>query len=76
MNQGIYEQLVTQLVSEKLKELDKNKEEILHKLTEEIVKRYYYDEGVYKQKSVFDETIKQAVSILNNSNKYNSILKN
>ena len=72
----VFDELLAKIQSEKLKELDKNKEEILHKLTEEIVKRYYYDEGVYKQKSVFDETIKQAVSILNNSNKYNSILKN
>lgn len=72
----VFSELLTKIQSEKLKELDKNKEEILHKLTEEIVKRYYYDEGVYKQKAVFDSTIKQGVSILNNSSKYNSILKN
>ncbi|MFK5958106.1 MAG: S41 family peptidase [Lutibacter sp.] len=71
----IYTELLKNIQLEKLKELDKNKEEILHKLTEEIVKRYYYDEGVYMQKSVFDSTIKEAVSILNNLDKYNSILK-
>jgi len=72
----VFDELLTKIQSEKLKELYKNKDEILHKLTEEIVKRYYYHEGVYKQKAVFDPTIKKAVSILNNSNKYNSILKN
>lgn len=72
----IYDNLLDKIQLEKLKELDKNKEEILHKLTEEIVKRYYYDEGIYKQKSTFDPTIIKAISILNNTKKYNSILKN
>ena len=67
--------LLSKIQQKKLSELDKNKEEILHKLTEEIVKRYYYDEGVYMQKSVFDATIVKAISILNNTKEYNSILK-
>ena len=71
-----YTKLLGAIQSEKLKELDKNKSEILNKLTEEIIKRYYYNEGVYIQKTVFDNTILKAISILNNSNKYNSILKN
>ena len=61
--------------SEKLKEIDKNKEEILHKLTEEIVKRYYYDKGVYMQKALFDTNIMKAMSILNNNEAYISIFK-
>lgn len=71
-----YSNLLKDLHSEKLKELDKNKQEILSKLTEEIVKRYYYEEGIYKQKAVFDTTILKAVSVLNNSTEYNKILKN
>ncbi|PHQ57224.1 MAG: peptidase S41 [Lutibacter sp.] len=70
-----YTKLLSEIQLEKLKELDKNKNEILNKLTEEIIKRYYYDEGVYMQKTVFDNTILKAISILNNSKKYNSILK-
>ena len=70
-----YNELLNKIQLEKLKELDKNKEEILHKLTEEIVKRYYYQEGVYMQKTAFDTTILKAVSILNNTKEYNSILK-
>ncbi|AMC11337.1 peptidase S41 [Lutibacter profundi] len=71
-----YQNLLETIHVEKLKELDKNKEEILNKLTEEIVKRYYYKEGVYMQKVIFDKTILQAITILNNTKRYNSILKN
>ncbi|WP_456378601.1 S41 family peptidase [Lutibacter sp.] len=71
----IYTALLDEIQSEKLKELDKNKEEILHNLTEEIVKRYYYNEGVYIQKAIFDTTIIKAKTILNNTKEYNSILK-
>ncbi len=70
-----FTELLDKIQLEKLKELDKNKEEILHKLTEEIVKRYYYDEGVYMQKASFDTNIIKAMSILNNNEAYNSILK-
>ena len=70
-----FTELLDKIKLEKGKELDKNKEEILHKLTEEIVKRYYYDEGVYKQKASFDSTIIKAMSTLNNTKKYHSILK-
>jgi len=65
---------LNKLQAEKLKELEKNKKEILRKLTEEIVKRYYYNEGVYKNKAVFDNTIVKANSILNNAKEYHSIL--
>ncbi|MGV8946774.1 MAG: S41 family peptidase [Lutibacter sp.] len=71
-----YNELLATLQSEKLKELDKNKEEIINNLSEEIIKRYYYAEGVYMQKAIFDSAILKAVSILNNSKEYNSILKN
>ncbi|NLP57046.1 S41 family peptidase [Lutibacter sp. B1] len=69
-----YDDLLKAIQTEKLKELDKNKEEILEKLTEEIVKRYFYIEGVYQQKAAFDPIILQAVSILNNTKEYNKIL--
>jgi len=71
-----YERLLSTIHSEKLKELDQNKVEILNKLTEEIVKRYNYEEGVYQQKTIFDTTILKAVSILNNSKDYDKLLNN
>ena len=70
-----YESLLLNIYEEKLKELDKNKVEILDKLTDEIVKRYYYEEGVYKQKATFDTTILKAVSVLNNTSFYKKILE-
>ncbi|WP_298285124.1 S41 family peptidase [uncultured Lutibacter sp.] len=69
-----YQALLTKIQEEKIIELDKNKEEIRYKLTEELVKRYYYINGVYQQKVVFDKTILKAVSILTNDQQYNSIL--
>ena len=54
----------------------KNKEEISAKLTEEIVKRYYFMEGAYQQKAHFDTAIYQAASLLQNSASYEKLLKN
>lgn len=71
-----YSNLLKDIQSEKLNELDKNKEEILNNLTEEIVKRYYYAEGVFEQKAVFDSTILKAISILNNTSEYEKLLSN
>ncbi len=70
-----YSDLLNEIRLEKFKELEKNKKEILAKLTEEIVKRYYYSEGVYKQKTVFDKDITAAVLLLNDAAEYTKILK-
>ena len=69
-----YSELLMAVQQEKLKELDKNKEEIINELSEEIIKRYFYAEGIYQQKAIFDNTILKAVSILNNSKEYNKII--
>ena len=69
-----YKELLNDIHNKKLKELSKNKDEILDKLTEEIVKRYYYKKGVYEQKASFDRTIQKAVEVLNNTSEYNKIL--
>lgn len=71
-----YSELLTAIQAEKFKELDKNKDEIINNLSEEIIKRYYYAEGVFQQKAIFDNVILKAVSILNNEKEYNSLLKN
>lgn len=59
----------------KIQKLQLNKQEITERLTEEIVRRYYYREGEYQQKMAHDPTIVQAAELLNNISKYNSILK-
>jgi carboxyl-terminal processing protease len=69
-----YSELLTAIQAEKFKELDKNKEEITNELSEEIIKRYYYAEGVYQQKAIFDPVILKAVFILNNEKDYRKII--
>ncbi len=69
-----YSELLTAIQAEKFKELDKNKEEITNELSEEIIKRYYYAEGVYQQKAIFDPVILKAVYILNNEKAYQKII--
>lgn len=69
-----YSELLTAIQAEKFKELDKNKDEIINNLSEEIIKRYYYSEGVYQQKAIFDKVILKAVSILNNEKEYHKII--
>jgi len=71
-----YSELLKAIQLEKFSELEKNKNEIFDALTEEIVKRYYYTEGVYQQKAAFDPTILKATTILNNQTAYNNLLKN
>lgn len=59
----------------KINKLQFNKTEITERLTEEIVRRYYYREGEYEQKMAHDPTIVQAAELLHNIAKYKGILK-
>jgi len=70
-----YKLFKTAILTEKIALLDSNKQEIIERLTEEIVKRYYYREGVYQQKLAFDTVIVQATDVLNNSKQYKKLLK-
>jgi carboxyl-terminal processing protease len=62
-------------IDAKLSQLDTNKDEIIAYLTAEIVKRYYYKEGVFKQKMAFDPVIVEAASLLNNERAYKKVLR-
>jgi carboxyl-terminal processing protease len=55
--------------------LDKNQKEIKGLLLDEIIKRYQYQEGLYDYYIKNNPEIKKAVSILNTTTEYNSILK-
>ncbi len=70
-----YSLFMDAVAQEKVAQLDANKEEIKDRLTEEIVKRYYYEEGVYQQKLAFDPSIVKATSLLHNEKKYLKLLK-
>lgn len=63
------------LNKEKELALEKSKENISWKLSEEIIKRNFYREGMYKYSLLKNKTILEAQSILNDSNRYHSLLK-
>jgi len=48
--------------------------EITAMLTDQIIKQYAYDEGVYEYDLNKSEIVKEAVTILNDKNRYNQIL--
>ncbi len=70
-----YKDFEQNLINNKIQQLNKNKAEIEERLTEEIVKRYYYREGVYQQKLFFDPTIVKATELLHDEKEYRKILK-
>ena len=70
-----YQQLLTALQKSEDILLDKNQKEIKNLILEEIIKRYQYQEGLYQYYIENNSEIKKAVSILNNSPEYKSILK-
>ena len=67
--------LISTLNSSKSTIIDENKEYLLELLTEEIVKRYSYREGLYEYYKIHDERIKKATEILGNSSVYFDYLK-
>jgi carboxyl-terminal processing protease len=70
-----YQQLFTALQKSEENLLDKNQREIKNLMVDEIIKRYQYQEGLYQYYLKNNPEIKKAVSILNNSAEYKSILK-
>jgi carboxyl-terminal processing protease len=70
-----YQQLLSALQKSEDALLDKNQKEIKNLILEEIIKRYQYQEGLYQYYIKNNSEIKKAVSILNNTPEYKSILK-
>jgi carboxyl-terminal processing protease len=70
-----YQQLLTALQKNEENLLDKHQKEIKNLLLDEIIKRYQYQEGLYQYYLKNNSEIKKAVSLLNNSAEYKSILK-
>lgn len=60
--------------AQKQKEFDIHKEELRLALGSEIIRRYYYDEGVLRYTLKHDPFIDRAVEVLNNAVLYNKIL--
>ena len=69
-----YQTLIAKINKEKLSAIDENKNEIIEKITNSIVNRFYFKEGEYKYKMAFDKEIKSATEVLRDMGRYNSIL--
>ncbi|OYU95407.1 MAG: peptidase S41 [Bacteroidetes bacterium B1(2017)] len=69
-----YEAMKTQLKHDKQADLDKNKNEIISLIEEEIVRRYYYQKGRTEASFAHDEDIKEALSIFADPTRYQKTL--
>ena len=69
-----YNKIKEKLFNEKVFEILKNKDILKRKLKEEILNRYYYQEGVYRHNIKNDLTIKEAVILLQNQDTYEQLL--
>lgn len=70
-----YEQLKQAIENSEANEISKNKNEIIKQIEEELIIQNQYREGLYDYYAKNNKEVKDAVSLLNNSNKYNTILK-
>ncbi|EGV43190.1 S41 family peptidase [Bizionia argentinensis JUB59] len=70
-----YNTLVNNLNNSKALAIDENKDDLLTILTDEIVKRYVYREGLYDYYKIYNLEIKKAAAILSNSSSYNGYLR-
>ncbi|WP_025742231.1 S41 family peptidase [Aquimarina pacifica] len=70
-----YKTLIASINTSKQKALDIHKNEIVALLTDEIIKRYFYREGLYNYYVTHNPEIAKSQEILNNKSKYESILK-
>ncbi|WP_375238469.1 S41 family peptidase [Aurantibacter sp.] len=70
-----YTNLVSNLNKAKDQAIQDNKIQLVNLLTDEIVKRYTYREGLYEYYKIHNQDIKTATKILLDSNKYNNYLK-
>jgi len=70
-----YQNLFAALQKSEETQLNKNKAEILQLLTDELIKRYQYKEGLYDYYIVNNSEVKKATALLNNPAEYSKILK-
>jgi len=66
--------LQNEMMHDKQKDLIKNKEQIKGLLQEEIVSRYYYQNGRLEASMQNDAEVKKAIEVLNNQNEYTQTL--
>jgi len=69
-----YENLKAHLSHDKQADLERNKEEVMRILEEEILRRYYFQRARYEYSFRTDEDIKAALKVLDNQEEYKKIL--
>lgn len=69
-----YKDLLASIKQSKVDALDTYKKQIEKQLTNEILKRYFYREGLYEYQLTNDEAIKTATTLLADKAKYEAIL--
>jgi carboxyl-terminal processing protease len=67
--------LTSALKAYKTNAINKNKAQLKSLITDEIIKRFFYSEGLYTYYTVNNTEIKKALSVLNNPVQYASILR-
>lgn len=72
--QNSYNALMSSIEAAKQKDLIAKKVEIKSLLTDEILKRYFYAEGLYDYHIQYNPEVLEAISVLNDSNRYHNIL--
>lgn len=70
-----YNQMLEKVTPSKERDLDKFRKEISDLLEDEIISRYYFQEGRSKQQLKADPAVQKSVEILQTPAKYNTILK-
>ena len=70
-----YESLKLQLKHDKQADIDKNKEEIISLIEEEIVRRYYYQKGRIEAGFAHDNDVQEALKIFADPIKYAQVLQ-
>ena len=70
-----YDAILSKLSSTKEANFDKSKDEVRNILENEIVSRYYFQNGRILNGFTSDKSIEKSIEILQNSNRYNTILK-
>jgi carboxyl-terminal processing protease len=71
-----YNQMLEKVTPSKERDLDKFQQEISEVLEDEIISRYYYQEGRAKQQLQADPVVRKGLEILQAPAQYNTILKN
>lgn len=70
-----YQKITSVLQDYKSNAVDDNKMQLKSLITDQIIKNYFYSEGLYKYYTLKNPDITKAVSVLNNPTQYASILR-